>query len=94
VLGAAGVLGATVVLGAAGVLGAALAVADETAADGDAELLNAPVSAAEVAGLFNADAATMITISAPTVISPVSTLCRAGQDFRFGWGYCGGWPPP
>jgi hypothetical protein len=77
------------VLGAADVLGAALAAADDTAADGDAELLAAPVSAAGVEGLFDADAATMITISAPSAISPVSTLCRVGQDFRFGWG-CGG----
>jgi hypothetical protein len=67
------------------VLGAELAAADDTAADGDAELLAAPVSAAGVEGVFDADAAAMITKSAPTAISPVSTLCRAGQDFRFGW---------
>ena len=70
-------------------LGAVLAAADDTAADGDAELLGAPVFAAGVEGLLDADAATMITLSAPSAISPVSTLCRAGQDFRFGWG-CGG----
>jgi hypothetical protein len=75
-------------VGAAGVLGAALA-ADDTAADGDAELLAAAVSETGVEGLFDADAAAMITISAPTAISPVSNLCRAGQDFRFGWGCCG-----
>jgi hypothetical protein len=71
------------------VLGAELVAADDTAADGDAELLAAPVSATGVEGLFDTDAATMITMNAPAAISPVSTLCRAGQDFRFGWG-CGG----
>ena len=75
--------------GDAELLGAELAAADDTAADGDAELLAAPVSATGVEGLFDADAAAMITISAPTAISPVSTLCRAGQAFRFDGG-CGG----
>lgn len=69
-------------------LGAALA-ADDTAAAGDAELLAVAVSAAGVEGFFDADAAAMITMSAPNAISPVSTLCRAGQDLRFGWGCCG-----
>jgi hypothetical protein len=64
--------------------GAELAEADDTAADGDAKLPAAPVSATGVEGLFDADAAVMITISAPAVISPVSTLCRTGQAFCFG----------
>jgi hypothetical protein len=81
------------------VLGAELAAADDTAADGDAAVLTAevptaPVSEAVVDGLFDPDAAAMMTTSAPSAKSPLSTLCRAGQDFRF-WpfgvcGVCGG----
>jgi hypothetical protein len=71
------------------VLGAELAAADDTAADGDAELLTAPVSVTGAEGLFDADAATMITINVPAAISLVSTLCRAGQDFLFGAGCAG-----
>lgn len=70
-------------------LGAELAAADDTAADGDAELFAAPVFATGVEGLFDVDVAAMITMSAPTAIRPVSTLCRAGHDFRFGCD-CGG----
>jgi hypothetical protein len=85
-LAAAGVLGADL---AAGVLGADLA-ADDKAADGDAELPAALVSAAFVDGLFDVDATTM-TMSAPNEMSPVSTLCRAGQDLRLcPFGVCGG----
>lgn len=63
------------------VLGAELATADDTAAD--VELPAAPVSEAVVDGLFEADAAAAMTTSAPNAMSPVSTLCRAGQGFRF-----------
>jgi hypothetical protein len=68
-----------------GVLGAELAAAEDTAADGDAELTAAPASEAVVDGLFDADAdaAAMMTTSAPNAMSPESTLCRAGQDLRF-----------
>jgi hypothetical protein len=79
-------------VGAAGVLGAELAAAEDAAADGDVELPAAPVSAAVVDGLFDADVtATMMTTSAPNAMSPESTLCRAGQDLRFClFGVCGG----
>jgi hypothetical protein len=71
--------------------GTELAAADETAADGDAELPADPVSEAVVDGLFDADATAMMTTSAPNATSPVSTLCRAGQDLRpFPFGGCGG----
>jgi hypothetical protein len=65
------------------VLGAELAAADDSAADADAELPAAPVSEAVVDGLFEADVAAPMTTSAPNAMSPVSTLCRAGQDLRF-----------
>jgi hypothetical protein len=72
------------------VLGAELAAADDTAADVDAELPAAPVSEAVFDGLFEADATAMM-MSAPNAMSPVSTLCRAGQDLRFcPFGGCGG----
>jgi hypothetical protein len=51
-------------------------------ADGDAELAAAPVSEAAVDGLFDADAAAMMTTSAPNAMSPVRTLCRAGHGLR------------
>ena len=86
-------------------LGAELAAAEDTAADGVAELAAdgvaelaadgvvlaaALVSEAVVDGLFDADATAMMT-SAPNAMSPVSTLCRAGQDLRFRpFGVCGG----
>jgi hypothetical protein len=64
--------------------------ADDTAADGVVELAAAVVSEAVVDGLLDADATAMMT-SAPNAISPVSTLCRAGQDLRFcPFGVCGG----
>ena len=69
--------------GAAGVLGAELAAADDTAAVGDAKLPAAPVSETVVDGLFDADATVLMTTSAPNAMSAESTLCRAGQDFRF-----------
>jgi hypothetical protein len=70
-------------------LGAELAAAED--ADADAELPAAPVSEAVVDGLFEADAAAPMTTSAPNAMSPVSTLCRAGQDLRFcPFGVCGG----
>jgi hypothetical protein len=73
------------------VLGAELAAADDTAAGADAELPAAPVSEAVVDGLFEADAAAPMTTSAPNAMSPVSTLCRAGQDLCFcPFGVCGG----
>jgi hypothetical protein len=69
------------------VLGAELAAADDTGADADAdadaELPAAPASEAVVDGLFEADVAAPMTTSAPNAMSPVSTLCRAGQDLRF-----------
>jgi hypothetical protein len=69
---------------------AELAAADDTATGADAELPAAPVSEAVVDGLFEADATAMMT-SAPNAMSPVSTLCRAGQDLRFcPFGVCGG----
>jgi hypothetical protein len=72
-------------------LGAELAAAEDTAADGEVEVAAALVSEAVVDGLFDPDAAAMMTTSAPNVMSPVSTLCRAGQDLRFGpFGVCGG----
>lgn len=78
-------------------LGAELAAADDKAADGDgdgdggADVPVAPVSEAGVAGLFDADAAAMMTTSAPNAMSPVSTLCRAGHGLRFcPFGGCGG----
>jgi hypothetical protein len=68
--------------------GAELAAVDDTAAD--AEPPAAPVSEAVFDGLFEADATAMMT-SAPNAMSPVSTLCRAGQDLRFcPFGGCGG----
>ena len=78
-------------------LGAELAAADDGAAAaddgataGDAGRLAAAVlSAAGVDGLFDEDAATAMMAIAPTAISPESTMCRAGQDFRFG-ARCGG----
>jgi hypothetical protein len=71
-------------------LGAELAAADEAAAGADAELPAAPVSEAVVDGLFEADATATMT-SAPNAMSPVSTLCRVGQDLRFcPFGGCGG----
>jgi hypothetical protein len=93
------------------VLGAELAAADDAAADGaagddaaadgaadgDAELPAALVSKAVADGLFDVDATTLMTMSATNAMSPVSTLCRAGQDLRFcllgdccGGGDCGG----
>jgi hypothetical protein len=85
------VLGAELTLArAAAVLGAELAAAEDTAADGEVELAAAMVSEAVVDGLFEADAMAMMT-SAPNVMSPVSTLWRAGQDLRFcPFGVCGG----
>ena len=72
-------------------LGAELAAADDTAADGDAALPAAAVSEAVADGLFDADATAMMTTSAPKAMSPVSTLCRAGQDLCFcPVGDCGG----
>jgi hypothetical protein len=72
------------------VLEAELAAADDTAADGEVELAAALMSEAVVDGLFDADATAMMT-SAPNVMSPVSTLCRPGQDLRFcPFGVCGG----
>jgi len=72
------------------VLGAELAAADDTAAGADAELPAALVAEAVFGGLFEADATAMMT-SAPNAMSPVSTLCRAGQDLRFcPFGVCGG----
>jgi len=80
-------LGAELATGAAAVLGAELAAADDT----DAELPAAPVSETVVDGLFEADATAPMTTSAPNAMSPVSTLCRAGQDLRFcPFGACGG----
>ena len=76
-------------------LGADLAAADDTAADdtaadADAALPATPVFEAVVDGLFDEDATAMMT-SAPNAMSPVSTLCRAGQDLRFcRFGGCGG----
>jgi hypothetical protein len=67
--------------------------ADDTVADGDVVLTAAPVSEAVVDGLFDpdADAMMMMTTSAPNEMSPVSTLCRAGQGLRFcPLGVCGG----
>ena len=65
--------------------------ADDTAADGDVEVPAATVSEAVFDGLFDADAAAMMTTSAPNAPSPVSTLCRAGQGLRFcPFGVCGG----
>jgi hypothetical protein len=80
------------------VLGAELAAADDAAADGAAadgaaELTAGPTSEAVVDGLFDADAdaATMMTMSAPNAMNPESTLCRAGQGLRLGpFGICGG----
>ena len=63
-------------------LGTELAAVEDTAADADAELPATPVSEAVVDGLFEADATAMM-MSAPNAMSPVSTLCRAGQDLRF-----------
>ena len=60
---------------------AELAAADD--ADADAELPAAPVSEAAVDGVFEADMAAPMTTSAPNAMSPVSALCRAGQDLRF-----------
>lgn len=84
-------------LAAAVVLGPDLTGADDSAADGDAEAPAALVSEAAVDGLFEADAAAMMTMSAPNAMSPLSALCRAGQDLRFGprgrcgpGGVCGG----
>ncbi len=75
------------------VLGAEMAAAEDTDADADAELPGAPVSEAVVDGLFEADAAAPMMTSAPNAMSPVSTLCRAGQDLRFClFGVCGGMP--
>lgn len=72
-------------------LGAELAAADDIAADGDTALPAAPVSEAVFDGLFDADATAMMTTSAPNEMSPVSILCRAGQDLRFcPFGVCGG----
>ena len=87
-------------------LGAELAAAEDAAADGEAELAAdgevelaadgeavlaaALVSEAVVDGLFDADATAMMT-SAPNTMTPVSILCRAGQDLRFcPFGVCGG----
>ena len=95
-------------------LGADLAAAEDTDADGVAELVAdgvaeltadgvaeltadgvmalaaALVSEAVVDGLFDADATAMMT-RAPNAMSPVSTLCLAGQDLRFRpFGVCGG----
>jgi hypothetical protein len=68
------------------VLGAELAAADDGAA-GEAGLLAAVVpSAVGVDGLFDEDAATAMMTIAAKAISPVSTLCRAGQDLRGGLG--------
>ena len=73
------------------VLVAELAAGDDTDADAGAELRAAPVSEAVVDGLFEADAAAPMTTSAPNAMSPVSTLCRAGQDLRLcPFGVCGG----
>jgi hypothetical protein len=73
------------------VLGAELTAADDTAADGDATLPAAAVYEAVADGLFDADATAMMTTSEPNAISPVSTLCRTGQDLRFcPVGDCGG----
>jgi hypothetical protein len=81
--GAAAVLEADLALaGAAAVLEAELAAADDTAADGEVELAAALMSEAVVDGLLDVDATAMMT-SAPNAMSPVSTLCRAGQDLRF-----------
>ena len=89
--GAAALLVAELAAGAAALLRAELAAADDTAADADAELPATPVSEAVVDGLFDADAAVPMTTSAPNAMSPVSTLCRAGQDLRFRpFGVCGG----
>lgn len=72
--------------------------ADDAGADGDAELPAALRFKATADGLFDADAdaAAPMTMSAPNAMSPVSTLCRAGQDLRFcpfgGCGGCGRWP--
>jgi hypothetical protein len=70
-------------------LGAELAVADD--ADADADLPAARLSETVVDGLFEADATPPMMTSAPNAMSPVSTLCRAGQDLRFcPFGVCGG----
>ena len=61
---------------------AGAAGADDTAADGEAELPAAPVLAAGVDGLLDADAATAMTTIAPAAMSPLTSLCRAGQDLR------------
>ena len=71
-------------------LGSEPAAADDNAADGDAELPAALVSEAGADGLFDS-VATMMTTSAPNAMSPVSTLCRAGQDLCLRpLGVCGG----
>jgi hypothetical protein len=61
-----------------------LAAAVDAAVDGAAEAPAAAVSETVVCGLFDAVAATMMTMSAPNPMSPLSTLCRAGHDLRFG----------
>lgn len=42
------------------------------------------LSAAGATGLFDEDAAMATMVIAPAVMIPLSTLCRAGQDLRFG----------
>jgi hypothetical protein len=69
---------------------AELAAVAELTADGVMALAAALVSEAVVDGLFDADATAMMT-RAPNAMSPVSTLCLAGQDLRFRpFGVCGG----